>query len=148
MVGKFKECDGEFNKLDAFVSNLEISYASSLLLHKESSMACHTLKLVQKLKENNRRQYIELHEDVNSLPAVPSPRSDDHSIEMSKRSVTEIPNVLSTSLNGFVLKQEDLLRDLMKMKNAINDNLTPIKAKAIDYGPCPSDSSVSEENRI
>ena len=67
---------------------------------------------------------------------------------MSKISVTEIPNVISTSLNGFVLNQEDLLGELMKMKNSINDNLTPMKAKAIDYGPDPSDSSTSEEKRI
>ena len=68
VVGKFKECDGKFNKLDDFVSELERSYASSLLLHKESPMACRILKLVQKPKENNRQQYIELHEDVTSLP--------------------------------------------------------------------------------
>ena len=67
---------------------------------------------------------------------------------MSKSSVTEIPNVPSTSLNGFVSKQEDLLGDLMKTKNAINDTLTPMKAKDIDYGPGPSDSSTSEDNRI
>ena len=52
------------------------------------------------------------------------------------------------SLNGFVLKQEDLLGDLMKMNNAINDTLIPMKAKAIDYGPGTSDSSALEENRI
>ena len=67
---------------------------------------------------------------------------------MYKISVTESPNVLSTSLNGFVLKQEDLLSELMKMNNAINDTLTPMKAKAIDYGPGPSNSSASEYNRI
>ena len=38
--------------------------------------------------------------------------------------------------------------ELMKMKNAINDTLTPMKAKAIDYGPGTLDSSESEENRI
>ena len=67
---------------------------------------------------------------------------------MSKISVTKIPNVLSTSLNGFVSKQEYLLGELMKMKNAINDTLSPMKTKAIYYGPGPSDSSASEENRI
>ena len=60
---------------------------------------------------------------------------------MSEISVTESPNVLSTSLNGFVLKHEDLLGELMKTKNAINDTLTPTKAKAIDYGPGPSESN-------
>ena len=67
---------------------------------------------------------------------------------MSKISVIESPDVLSTSLNGFFLKQEYLLGGLMKMKNAINDTLTAIKSKAIDYGSGPSDSSASEENRI
>ena len=67
---------------------------------------------------------------------------------MSKISITESPNVLSKSLNGFVSKQEDLLGELMKMKNAIDDNFSPMKSKAIDYGPGPSDSSASEENRI
>ena len=38
--------------------------------------------------------------------------------------------------------------DLMKMNNAINDTLIPMKAKAIDYGPGPSYSSALEENRI
>ena len=60
---------------------------------------------------------------------------------MSKISITESPNVISTFLNGFVSKQEDLLGELMKMKNAINDTLTPMKAKAIDYGPGPSYSN-------
>ena len=83
-------------------------------------MACCILKLVQKPKENNRKPYFELHEDVTSLIEVSSPRSDEHSIEISKISFTEIPNLLSTSLNGFVLKQEDLLGELMKMKNSIN----------------------------
>ena len=106
------------------------------------------LKLMQKPKEKNRQQYVEIHEDVTSLPEGSSPRSDEHSIEMYKISVTEITNVLSTSLNGFVLNQEDLLGESMKMKNAINDTLTPMKAKAIDYDPGPSDSSASEENRI
>ena len=46
------------------------------------------------------------------------------------------------------LMQEDFLGQLMKMKNAINDTLTPMKAKAIDYGRGPSDSSASEKNRI
>ena len=111
-------------------------------------MACRILKRVHNTKENHRQQYVELHEDVTSLPEVSSPRSDEHSIEMSKSSVTEIPNVLSTSLNGFVSKQEDLLGELMKMNNAINNTLTTMKAKAIDYGPGPLDSSASEENRI
>ena len=62
---------------------------------------------------------------------------------MSKSSVTEIPNVLSTSLNGFVSKQKDLLVELMKIKNAINDTLTPMKAEAVDYGPGPSEYSAS-----
>ena len=148
VVGKFKECDGEFKKLDVLFYELEISYIYSLMLQEESSMACRIMKLVQKPRENNKQQYVELHEYVTSLPEVSSTRSDEHSIEMSKIYVTESPNVLSTSLNGFVLKQEDLLGELMKMKNAINDTLTAIKAKAIDYGPGPSDSSASEENRI
>ena len=38
--------------------------------------------------------------------------------------------------------------ELMKMKNAINDTLTPMKAKVIDYGPGPSDYISLEENRI
>ena len=38
--------------------------------------------------------------------------------------------------------------ELMKMKNAINDNLTPMKAKAIDYVPGTSYSSTLEENSI
>ena len=50
VVGKFKECDGEFNKLDVFVSELERSSISSLMFHEESSMACQILKLVQKPK--------------------------------------------------------------------------------------------------
>ena len=123
-VGKFKECDGEFKKLYVFVSELEISYVSSLMLYKESSMACRILKLTQKHKEKNKQQYIELHEDVTSFPEVSSPRSDEHSIEMSKISVTEIPDVLYKSLNGFFSKYEDLLGGLMKMKNAINDTRT------------------------
>ena len=106
-VGKFKECDGEFKKLDVLVSEQEITSVSSLMFHEESSMACRILKFVQKPKEKNRQQYVELHEDVTSLPEVSSPRSDEHSIEMSNISVTESPNELSTSLNGFVLKQED-----------------------------------------
>ena len=111
-------------------------------------MACHILKLVQKPKENNRQHYVELYEDFTSFPEVSSPRRDEHSIEMSKISVTESPNVLSTSLNGFVLKRENFLGELMKMKNAINDTLNPMNAKAIDYGHIPSDSSALEENRI
>ena len=67
---------------------------------------------------------------------------------MSKISVTESPNVLYTSQNGFVLKQEDLLGELMKMKNAINGTITPMKAKAIYYGPGPLVFSASEDNRI
>ena len=63
---------------------------------------------------------------------------------MSKISVTEIPNVLPMSLNGFVLKQEDLSGELMKIKNSINDTFTAMKAKAIYYGPDTSDSSASE----
>ena len=106
------------------------------------------MKLVQKPKEKNIQQYVELYEDVTSFPEVSSPRSDEHSIEMSKISVKEIPNVLSTSLNEFFLKQENLLGELMKMKNVINDTLIPMKAKAIDYGHIPSDSSALEENRI
>ena len=82
------------------------------------------------------------------MPEVSSSRSNEHTIEISKSYATESPNVLSTSLNGFVFKQEDLMGELIKMKNAINDNLTPIKAKAIGYGPGPSDYSASEENRI
>ena len=148
VVGKFKECDGEFKKLDAFVSELERSSASSLLLHKESPMAWLIIKLVQKSKEKNRKHYIELHEDVISLPEVSSLRINEQSIEMSKRSVTEIFNVLSTSQNGFVSKQEDFLGELMKINNSIYDTLTPMKAKAIYYGPGHSDSSASEENRI
>ena len=38
--------------------------------------------------------------------------------------------------------------ELMKMKNSINDTLTPINSNAVDYGPGPSDSSALEENRI
>ena len=148
VVGKFKEFDGEFKKLDYFVSELERSSASSLFLHKESSMACRILKLVQNPKEKNRKQHIELHEDVTSLPEVSSPRSDEHSIEMSKSSVTESPNVLYTSLNDFVSNQEDLLDEWIKMKNAINGTITPMKAKAIYYGPGPLVSSASEDNRI
>ena len=91
VVGKFKECDGEFKILDAFVSELERSSASSLLWHEESSMAYRIKKLVQKPKENNRQQYIGIHEGVTSFPEVSGPRSDKHSIEMSKISVTEIP---------------------------------------------------------
>ena len=67
---------------------------------------------------------------------------------MSKSSFIEISNVLYTSLNDFVSNQEDLLDEWIKMKNAINNTLTPMKAEAIDYGPGPSDSSASEENRI
>ena len=67
---------------------------------------------------------------------------------MSKSSVTESPNVMSTSLNGFVLKQEIFLGEWMKMNNAINYTLTPMKAKAIDYGPGTSDASALEDNRI
>ena len=88
VVGKFKECDGKIKKFDVFVSELEISSVSSLMLHKESSMACRILKLVQKPKEKSRQQYVELHEDVTSLPEVSSPISDEHSIEMSKISFT------------------------------------------------------------
>ena len=66
VVGKFKECDGEFKKLDFFVSELERSYVYSLMLHKESYMAWRILKLVQNPKEKNRQEYIELHEDVTS----------------------------------------------------------------------------------
>ena len=36
----------------------------------------------------------------------------------------------------------------MEMNNSINDTLTPMNVRAIDYGPGPSDSSASEENRI
>ena len=54
-VGNFKECDGDFKKLDVFVSELERSSVSSLMLHEESSTACRILKLVQKPKENNRQ---------------------------------------------------------------------------------------------
>ena len=53
VVRKFKEWDGEFNKLDVFFSKLERSSASSLMLHEESSMACRIMKLVQNHKENN-----------------------------------------------------------------------------------------------
>ena len=80
VVGNFKECDGEFNKLDVFVSKLERSSASSLMLHKESSMACCILKLVQNPKEKKRQKYLEIYEDVTSYPEVSSPRSDEHSI--------------------------------------------------------------------
>ena len=80
VVGKFKECDGEFKKSDVSVSELERSSASSLLLHKEIPMACRILKLVQKPKEKNRQQYIELHKDVTSLIEVSSPRSNEQSI--------------------------------------------------------------------
>ena len=38
--------------------------------------------------------------------------------------------------------------ELMTMKNAINDTLTPINSNDVDYVPGPSDSSASEENRI
>ena len=62
---------------------------------------------------------------------------------MSKSYAIESPNILSTSLNGFVSKQEDLLGELMKMKSSVNDNLTPMKAKDFYYGPGPSDSSAS-----
>ena len=55
---------------------------------------------------------------------------------------------MSTSLNGSVANQEDLLGELTKMKNAINDTLTPMKAKAVDYGPGTSDFNASEENTI
>ena len=55
---------------------------------------------------------------------------------------------MSMSLNGFVFKLEDLLGELMKMKNTINDTLTPMKSKDVDYVPGPSDSSASEDNRI
>ena len=148
VVENFKECDGKFKKLYVFVSELEISFASSLMLHEESSMTYRILKLLQNPKEKNRQQYVELHEDVTSLSGVSSTRSYEHSIEISKISFTEIPNVLYTSLNGFVLKQEGFWGDLMKMKNATNDTLSPMKAKAIDYVPGASDSSASEENRI
>ena len=67
VVGKFKEFDWEFKKLFVFVSKLERSSVSSLVLNKESSMVCRILKLVQKLKEKNRQQYAEIHEDVTSL---------------------------------------------------------------------------------
>ena len=106
VVGGFKECDVEFKKLYVFVSELERSSVSSLMLHEESSVVCCILKLVQKPKENNRQQYVELHEDVTSFPEVSSPRSYEHSIEMSNISVTESPNVLYTSLNGFFSEQD------------------------------------------
>ena len=50
VVRKFKECDGEFNKLYVFVSKLERSSASILMLREDISMACRILKLVQKPK--------------------------------------------------------------------------------------------------
>ena len=78
VVGKFKECYGKFKKLDVFVSELERSSVTSLMLHKESSMACRILKPVQKPKENFSQQYVELHEDVTALPEVSSLRSDEH----------------------------------------------------------------------
>ena len=117
VVKKFKECDGEIKKFDVYVSELERSSVSSLMLHEESFIACRVLKLLQKSKEKNRQQYVELHGDVTPLPEVSSPRSDEHSIEMSKISFTESPNLLSTPLNGFVSEQEDLLDELMEMKN-------------------------------
>ena len=58
VVGKFKECDGEFKKLDVFVSKVERISVSSFMLHEESSVACRILKLMQKPKEKNRQQYV------------------------------------------------------------------------------------------
>ena len=55
VVGKFKECDSEFKKLDVFVSELERSSVSSLVLHEESSMASRILKLVQKPQRKEQR---------------------------------------------------------------------------------------------
>ena len=38
--------------------------------------------------------------------------------------------------------------ELIKMRNSINDTLTPMKAKAIYYGPGPSDYISLKETRI